>query len=51
MLRKRLIWKIIEDNNYNAITVNAMAAELKALIKREICFQMIWMNRKMPGLQ
>ncbi len=38
MLRKRLIWKIIEDNNYNAITVNAMAAELKALIKKRDLF-------------
>ena len=38
MLRKRLIWKVIEDNNYSDLTVNAMASELTSIIKKRDLF-------------
>ncbi|MDF7639300.1 DEAD/DEAH box helicase [Lactobacillus sp. ESL0791] len=39
MLRKRLIWKIIEDQKYRSITVDELASYLTALIKNRNLFQ------------
>ena len=39
MLRKRLIWKVIEEQDYRPLTVDELAANLSALIKGEELFQ------------
>lgn len=38
LLRKRLIWKIIEDHNYKTLTVDELASHLTALIKEKELF-------------
>lgn len=38
MLQKRLIWKVIEDNNYRDITVGELTARLESLIKEKNLF-------------
>lgn len=39
ILRKRLIWKVIEDNNFQEITVDELTANLEAIIKEKDLFQ------------
>ena len=38
MLRKRLIWKVIEDNKYQTLTVDELAAYLTDIIKSQNLF-------------
>lgn len=38
MLRKRLIWQVIENNNYADLTVDLLASELTTIIKRKRLF-------------
>lgn len=39
LLRKRLIWKVIEEHNYQDITVDELAAYLTAIIKGQSLFE------------
>ena len=38
MLRKRLIWEVIKNNDYNSISVDQLASELNAIIKEKDLF-------------
>ena len=38
MLRKRILWKVIEDNNYKDISVGEMATKLTRIIKEKNLF-------------